>query len=107
MEIYKNINKILIKYEDLEDDIERSFTRIIEFTNKIMRKENKIDIKKLKRSIETTSFDLLKKKEEKEGFDEAIYSSDDGKNKSFFNLGKKNDYKKLFKKNCSINRRYF
>ena len=94
----KNINKILIKYEDLEDDIERSFTRIIEFTNKIMRKENKIDIKKLKRSIETTSFDLLKKKEEKEGFDEAIYSSDDGKNKSFFNLGKKNDYKKLLKK---------
>ena len=63
-----------------------------------MRKENKIDIKKLKRSIETTSFDLLKKKEEKEGFDEAIYSSDDGKNKSFFNLGKKNDYKKLLKK---------
>jgi hypothetical protein len=94
----KNINKILIKYEDLEDDIERSFTRIIEFTNKIMRKENKIDIKRLKRSIETTSFDLLKKKEEKEGFDEAIYSSDDGKNKSFFNLGKKNDYKKLLKK---------
>ena len=94
----KNINKILIKYEDLEDDIEKSFTRIIEFTNKIMRKENKIDIKKLKRSIETTSFDLLKKKEEKEGFDEAIYSSDDGKNKSFFNLGKKNDYKKLLKK---------
>ena len=94
----KNINKILIKYEDLEDDIERSFTRIIEFTNKIMRKENKIDIKKLKRSIETTSFDLLKKKEEKEGFDEAIYSSEDGKNKSFFNLGKNNDYKKLLKK---------
>ena len=94
----KNINKILIKYEDLEDDIEKSFTRIIEFTNKIMRKENKIDIKKLKRSIETTSFDLLKKKEEKEGFDEAIYSSEDGKNKSFFNLGKNNDYKKLLKK---------
>ena len=94
----KNINKILIKYEDLENDIEKSFTRIIEFTNKIMRKENKIDIKKLKRSIETTSFDLLKKKEEKEGFDEAIYSSEDGKNKSFFNLGKNNDYKKLLKK---------
>ena len=94
----KNINKILIKYEDLEDDIEKSFTRIIEFTNKIMGKENKIDIKKLKRSIETTSFDLLKKKEEKEGFDEAIYSSEDGKNKSFFNLGKNNDYKKLLKK---------
>ena len=94
----KNINKILIKYEDLENDIEKSFTKIIEFTNKIMRKDNKINIKKLKKSIETTKFDLLKKKEEKEGFDEAIYSSDNGKTKSFFNLGKNNDYKKLLKK---------
>ena len=94
----KNINKILIKYEDLENDIEKSFTKIIEFTNKIMRKDNKINIKKLKKSIETTKFDLLKKKEEKEGFDEAIYSSDNGKTKPFFNLGKNNDYKKLLKK---------
>ena len=94
----KNINKILIKYEDLENDIEKSFTKIIEFTNKIMRKDNKINIKKLEKSIETTKFDLLKKKEEKEGFDEAIYSSDNGKTKSFFNLGKNNDYKKLLKK---------
>ena len=58
----KNLNKVLIKYEDLENDIEKSFTKIIEFTNKIMRKDNKINIKKLKRSIETTQFDLLKKK---------------------------------------------
>ena len=94
----KNINKILIKYEDLENDIEKSFTKIIEFTNKIMRKDNKINIRKLKKSIETTKFDLLKKKEEKEGFDEAIYSSDNGITKSFFNLGKNNDYKKLLKK---------
>ena len=94
----KNINKILIKYEDLENDIEKSFTKIIEFTNKIMRKDNKINIKKLEKTIETTKFDLLKKKEEKEGFDEAIYSSDNGKTKSFFNLGKNNDYKKLLKK---------
>ena len=94
----KNINKILIKYEDLENDIEKSFTKIIEFTNKIMRKDNKINIKKLKKSIETTKFDLLKKKEEKEGFNEAIYSSDNGKTNSFFNLGKNNDYKKLLKK---------
>ena len=36
---------------------------------------------------------MLKKKEEKEGFDEAIYSVKDGKTKSFFNLGNKNNYK--------------
>ena len=39
-----------------------------------------------------------KKREEKEGFEEAISSSDDGKTKAFFNLGRNNDYKKLLKK---------
>ena len=60
-----------------------------------MRKNNEIDFEKLKKSIKTTEFDLLKKKEEKEGFDEAIYSSDDGKARAFFNLGRNNEYKKL------------
>ena len=93
-----SINKILIRYEDLENDIENSFLKIIKFTNKIMNKKDEINIKKLKISIKTTGFDLLKKKEEKEGFNEAIYSKNDGKTKAFFNLGKKNDYKKLLKK---------
>ena len=44
----KNINKILIKYEDLENDIENTFLKIIKFTNKIMRKNNEIDFEKLK-----------------------------------------------------------
>ena len=91
----KNINKILIKYEDLEKDIENTFLKIIKFTNKIMRKNDEINFEKLRKSIKTTEFDLLKKKEEKEGFDEAIYSSDNSKTKAFFNLGRNNDYKKL------------
>ena len=91
----KNINKILIKYEDLEKDIENTFLKIIKFTNKIMRKNDEINFEKLRKSIKTTEFDLLKRKEEKEGFDEAIYSSDNSKTKAFFNLGRNNDYKKL------------
>ena len=91
----KNINKILIKYEDLENDIENTFLKIIKFTNKIMRKNDEIDFEKLKKSIKTTEFDLLKKKEQKEGFEEAIYSSDNVKKRAFFNLGRNNDYKKL------------
>ena len=94
----KNINKILIKYEDLENDIDNTFLKIIEFTNKIMKKNDGIDSKKLNRSIKSTEFDLLKKKEEKDGFEEAIYSSDEGKTKTFFNLGRNNDYKKLLTK---------
>ena len=93
----KNINKIVIKYEDLENNIENTFLKIIRFTNKIMGKNDEIDFEKLKKSIKTTEFDLLKKKEEKEGFEEAIYSSDDSKTRAFFNLGRNNDYKKLLK----------
>ena len=95
--ITKNINKILIKYEDLENNVENTFLKIVKFTNKIMKKNDEINFEKLKKSIKTTEFDLLKKKEEKEGFDEAIYSSDDGKSKAFFNLGRNNNYKKLLK----------
>ena len=95
--ITKNINKILIKYEDLENNVESTFLKIIKFTNKIMKKNDEINFEKLKKSIKTTEFDLLKKKEEKEGFDEAIYSSNDGKSKAFFNLGRNNNYKKLLK----------
>ena len=91
----KNINKILIKYEDLEKDIENTFLKIIKFTNKIMRKNDEINFEKPRKSIKTTEFDLLKRKEEKEGFDEAIYSPDNSKTKAFFNLGRNNDYKKL------------
>ena len=63
-----------------------------------MRKSDEIDLKKIKKSIETTNFDQLKKKEETEGFEEAISSSDEGKTNAFFNLGRNNDYKKLLKK---------
>ena len=93
----KNINKILIKYEDLENNIEDNFLKIIKFTNKIMKKNDEIDFEKLRKCIKTTKFDLLKKKEEKEGFEEAIYSSNNAKKTAFFNLGRNNDYKKLLK----------
>ena len=41
----KNINKILIKYEDLENNIENTFLKIIKFTNKVMRKNDEIDFR--------------------------------------------------------------
>ena len=93
-----NLESLFIKYESLENDPLNTFRKIINFTNKILNKNEKIDTKKLENAIETTNFDVLKKKEEKEGFDEAIYSVKDGKRKSFFNLGNKNNYKELLKK---------
>ena len=97
----KNIKKLFIKYEDLENDAYNSFSKIINFTNNLIKKEKNIDYKKFVSSIETTKFDLLKKKEEKEGFHEAVYSLKEKKIKPFFNLGNQNKYENLIKKETS------
>ena len=97
----KNINSLLIKYEDLENDKYKTFSKIVNFTNNIIKKERNIDENKFKLAIETTNFEVLQKKEEYEGFDEAVYSSKEGKMKPFFNLGRKNNYKNLLKPETS------
>ena len=75
----------------------------------MMGVDKTINIKKFENAIKTTDFDILKKKEEREGFDEAIYSVKEGKTKSFFNLGKKNNYKKLLKEQTikSIEQKFY
>ena len=97
----KSIETLIIKYEDLENNRFRTFKKIINFTDKLMKLNNKIDFEKLKSSIESTNFDILKKKEELEGFEEAIFSKKDGRTKTFFNLGSENNYKKLIKPQTS------
>ena len=97
----KSIETLIIKYEDLENNRFRTFKKIINFTNKLMKLNNKIDFEKLKSSIESTNFDILKKKEELEGFEEAIFSKKVGRTKTFFNLGSENNYKKLIKPQTS------
>ena len=87
-------NKLIVKYEDLETNVEKTFEKIIRFTNKLMNNKKEIDKKKLNKSVRNTNFDILRKMEKNKGFDEAILSSD-GKRKAFFNLGKENNYKKL------------
>ena len=79
-----SINKILIKYEDLIENTENSFTKIINFLSK--HTKIKYDKEKLINSINSTQFDNLKNYEEKFGF------SMGQKNKFFF-LGKKNNWK--------------
>ena len=99
--ISKNFNILLIKYEDLENDKYNTFSKIVNFTNNIIKNEKNIDENKFKLAIETTNFEVLQKKEEYEGFDEAVYSSKEGKMKPFFNLGRKNNYKNLLKPETS------
>ena len=97
----KNINTLFIKYEDLENDTYNTFTRIINFSNNLIKKEKNIDDERFKSAIKTTNFDVLKKKEETEGFHEAVYSSKEKKIKTFFNLGNKNNYKNILKTETS------
>ena len=97
----KDIETLLVKYEDLEKNRFKTFKKIIKFTNNLMGKDSEINLNKLKNSIESTDFDILKKKEEIEGFKEAIFSKKEGRAKTFFNLGSKNNYKKLIKSRTS------
>ena len=100
--IQKDIPIKIIRYEDLLDKTYVVTKEIIEFINKTISKNDKIDNDKLKKSIKSTSFNNLKNNEKKNGFSEAIYSNKKNKMIPFFNLGPDNDWKKILKKDFSI-----
>ena len=83
----------IIKYEDILSDTRKVFISILKFLSKLM--ELKIEEKKIHQSLNSTSFKALSQMEEKQGFDESIISGKTKKKIKFFNLGKKNDWKKL------------
>jgi len=86
---------LLIKYEDLVDNTEEIFLKILTFINKLSRKDIVVDEKKFSNAVKSCDFDLLKKKEAREGFIESVIDKDSKKRINFFNLGKKNNYKSL------------
>ena len=97
--IYKNSNKyLLVKYEDLVSDTKKIFIHIIEFINKLLNLKTSINYEKINRAIETTNFNIMKSLEVKYGFDEAKTNDLTGKKVEFFNLGPKNDWRKLLDK---------
>tara|TARA_Y100000996_G_C22408433_1_gene596152 strand:- start:13 stop:858 length:846 start_codon:yes stop_codon:yes gene_type:complete len=89
---------LFIKYEDLEDNKYETFKKVVNFINRIKSKELKIDEKKLLNSIRSTNFTNLKNKEQNEGFEESVISSN-GEKKPFFNLGFNNRWQKILPKN--------
>ena len=99
---YKSWTKIpkfktlLIKYEDLQKDCYSTSHKIIKFILTLDAQNIELDEKKLFRSIETTKFDVLKKKEIDYGFEESIKVND--VNRSFFFLGPENNWKKSLPK---------
>ena len=89
----KSLNKyLLVKYEDLLSDTEKTFLNILEFVKEVSGAQIEIDRDKIHKVINNTSFSNIKKLEDKFGFKEAKKDKN-GKIINFFNLGPKNNWK--------------
>ena len=99
--------RLFIKYEDLITNKYETFRDIIVFTNTLMNKVEGVNKSKLQKAIETTNFNVLKKKEISETFDGSQSSFKSwrkfhSENKNlFFNLGPENNWKKILKTKIS------
>ena len=90
-----NFETLFVKYEEIENNKEEIFKRIIFFIEKVSKKNSEFNEKKFLNSIKSTNFSNLKNKELNEGFEESIYSRKMGKKINFFNLGFNNRWQKL------------
>ena len=79
-------NLLIIRYEDLLVDTKSQINKLIIFLKKFG--EFNVNNEKIDNIIRSTSFQELQKKEEKDGFIEAV-----SKKIKFFNLGPKNNWK--------------
>ena len=86
---------LLIKYEDLINKKEEILLQMLKFIYKLNKKKLEVDQVKFKNAIDSTSFERMKNLEKEVGFIESKINKKTGKKISFFNLGKKNDWKKL------------
>ena len=90
---FDKVNKyLLIKYEDLVSDTEKTFIKVLEFIYKLVGSKLVLDETKMKNAINTTSFENLKKLEKDNSFHEA---KKDSKNQpvTFFKYGFNKDGK--------------
>ena len=96
--------RLFVKYEDLIENRYETFRDLIVFTNTLMNNVEGVNKLKLQKAIETTNFNILKKKEMSETFDGSDSSFKNwrkfhSENKNlFFNLGPENDWKKILEK---------
>ena len=90
--------RIVIKYEDLEKNTYQTLKNLINFINPLCKINEEIDKKKINNCISSTSFEILKNKEKKEGFLENVYSEKKNKKIDFFHLGSKNKWREIVPK---------
>ena len=87
-----------LKYEDLLSETFFVFKEIIEFIDKLTNNKSGFSREKAKNAVKSTSFENLKKIEERKGFSETIISREEKKKIPFFHLGPKNNWQKNFDK---------
>jgi hypothetical protein len=90
---------IMVKYEDLLKDTLKTFKMVIEFIDLITKSQKKFNEKKAKISIQSTTFEKMKKMERKDGFIESVSSKNESKKIPFFHLGPENNWSNIFDKN--------
>ena len=93
--VQKKIPIKIIKYEDLLNETYLIFKDLINFINIIANNSEQINRDKLKKVIDSTLFDKLRKEEKDKGFTESVLSRDGKRKIPFFNLGPKNDWNKI------------
>lgn len=86
-------NLLLIKYEDLLLKPDLELEKITSFLKKYFQFET--NEKKNRNILDTTSFQNLKKMENKYSFNEAVLNKETNSKVNFFNLGPKNNWRNL------------
>lgn len=88
---FKKMDKyLLVRYEDLVSDTEKTFIEILNFIYKLGKSNLKINNNKLKNTLKTTTFNEMQRLEREKGFPEAIKNIE-GKKITFFKYGIKNN----------------
>ena len=93
-ELKKQNKYLLVKYEDLISKKKSTMLKIFKFLDNLGLKVN-LDMVKLNKAIKSTDFDKMKNLEKNETFYEAVVDEKTGKRKAFFNLGPKNDWRRI------------
>tara|TARA_B100001121_G_scaffold137053_1_gene120051 strand:- start:81 stop:923 length:843 start_codon:yes stop_codon:yes gene_type:complete len=95
----KNFRRLTIRYEDMIENPQQTFEKLVVFINTLMRFKDKVDPKKLSNAIETTNFKSLQDIENQGKFSENVYSLKDNRKIKFFYQGPENDWKKNLDEN--------
>ena len=102
--VFRRFNKyLLVRYEDLINDTEKTFLHILKFIAHLGRVKFTLDKEKFDNTLKTTGFDKMQKLEDKGSFAEAKTDKKTGEKIKFFNMGIKNDWKKLLDKKIKGN----